>query len=373
VTAPSTLALISWPSDEAIRAAVEEILQREEAPGAIVRLSAPGLTPWEGTFGLANTETGSLMNVAMHGRIGSITKTMIATLILQLVDEGALGLDDTLAATLPTLAHLPNAETITIRNLLTMRSGLYNYTEEPGLFDSIVTDSTRIWTPAELIAVAAAKPANFAPGTQFEYSNTNYIILGEIIGQLTNTSVESRFQERLVDRFDLTETSWPSDATLPAPFADGYSRVPIEGPSADAPPDGPTKVILATEVAASAGGAAGAVISTVADMDRWISILLDGEAISAESSQAQQTMLPILKPDGEPSGFGYGMGIADFFGVVGHNGGIDGFQSFAGRIMALGVNVSVIVNINYGLTGAQPADAIAFAVRKILTDHAAIA
>lgn len=370
MTASSPSVLASWPPDATIRAAIEEILQREDAPGAIVRLSAPGLAPWEGTFGLANTETGTPMHLAMHGRIGSITKTMVATLILQLIDDGTLGLDDTLAATLPAAGDLPNAERITIRDLLAMRSGLYNYTAEPGLFDSIATNPTRIWTPAELIAVAARKPANFAPGTQFEYSNTNYIILGEIVHHLTGTPVEERFRTHLRDRFTLAETSWPSGSTLPAPFADGYARVPLEGPSVDGPPEGPTKVILTTEVAASAGGAAGAVISTVADMDRWISILLDGEAISATSSAAQLATLPVLKPDGEPSGLGYGLGVADFAGIVGHNGGIDGFQTFAGRIMTLGVNVSVIVNINYGLTGAQPADAIAFAVRKVLTDHA---
>lgn len=370
MTASPTTALTSWPTDETIRTAIDDVLQREAAPGAIVRLSAPGLAPWEGTFGLANIESGTPMDVAMHGRIGSITKTMVATLILQLVDDGTLGLDDTLAATLPSAANLPNAETITIRNLLTMRSGLYNYTEEPGLFDTIATDPTRIWLPAELIAVAAAKPANFDPGTAFEYSNTNYILLGEIVRRLTGTAIEARFKTNLIDRFALAETSWPTGPTLPSPFADGYSRVPLEGPIRDAPPDGPTKVILTTEVAASAGGAAGEVISTVADMDRWISILLDGEAISAGASQAQRATLPILKPDGEPSGFGYGMGIADFFGIVGHNGGIDGFQTFAGRIVALDVNVSVIVNINYGLTGAQPADAVAFAVRKALNDHA---
>lgn len=369
MTASPPTVLASWPPDVTIRAAIEEILQREEAPGAIVRLSAPGLSPWEGTFGLANTETGAPMHLAMHGRIGSITKTMVATLMLQLVDEGAFGLDDTLAATMPSLTHLPNAESITIRNLLTMRSGIYNYTEKPGLFDSIATDLTRIWTPEELIAVAASRPANFAPGTRFEYSNTNYIILGEIAHHLTGSPVEERFRTHLRDRFALAETSWPSGPTLPDPFADGYARVPLDGPSADAPPDGPTKVILATEVAASAGGAAGAVISTVADMDRWITILLDGEAISTASSAAQLATLPVLKADGEPSGLGYGLGVADFAGIVGHNGGIDGFQTFAGRIVDLGVNVSAIVNINYGITGAQPADAVAFAIRQVLTDH----
>lgn len=363
--------LVSWPPDETIRAAIESVIQREEAPGAIVRLSTPGLVPWIGSFGLANTETSAPMQPEMHGRIGSITKTMVATLILQLVDEGRLGLEDTLAAALPSAANLPNAETITIRNLLTMRSGLFNYTDAPGLFNTIVTDASRQWLPAELIAVAAAKPANFDPGTQFEYSNTNYILLGEIVGLLTNSTVEIQFQERLLDRFGLAETSWPSGPTLPAPFADGYARVPLEGEKIDAPVTGPSTVILATEVAASAGGAAGAVISTVADMDRWITILVDGEAISPKSSQEQLSTLPILKPDGEPSGFGYGMGVADFGGIVGHNGGIDGFQTFAGRSMALGVNISVIVNIDQGVGGSQPADAIAVAIHKTLTDHTA--
>lgn len=368
MTETSSTPITAWPSDDALAAAITGVLDAEGAPGAIVLLSTPGLEPWTGTFGVANTESGGPMQADMHGRIGSITKTMIATLILQLVDAGALDLDATLATTLPSAAHLPNANTITLRNLLTMRSGLFNYTEEPGIFNTVATNPGRVWAPAELIAVAAAKPANFAPGTEFEYSNTNYILLGEIIASVTGSPVEQVFQDRLIGPLGLAETSWPTGPDLPNPFSDGYARVPIDGDVVDAPPTGPSKVELATEVAASAGGAAGAVISTVADMDRWIDVLVDGALLEPATSRAQLDVLPILKPDGEPSGMGYGMGVADFAGIVGHNGGIPGFQSFAGRIMALGVNVSVIVNIDHGITGGQPADAIASALRTLLTE-----
>ncbi|MGB3328730.1 MAG: serine hydrolase domain-containing protein, partial [Thermomicrobiales bacterium] len=364
--------ITAWPSEDQLAHAVTGVLEAEEAPGAIVRLSAPGLDPWIGTFGVANRETGTPMQADMRGRIGSITKTMVATLILQLVDAGALDLDGTLATILPAAADLPNAETITLRNLLSMRSGLFNYTQQPGVFDTIIDQPDRVWTPQELIAVAAGKPANFAPGTEFEYSNTNYILLGEIVGHLTGQPVEEVFRERLVDPLGLTATTWPRDSGLPAPFADGYARVPLdEAPKLDAPPDGPTKIVPATIVDASAGGAAGAVISTVEDMDHWIDCLIEGRVLDPATSRAQLDVLPILKPDGEPSGMGYGLGIADFAGIVGHNGGIPGFQSFAGRIMALGVNVSVIVNIDMGADGKQPADAIAYALRALLAESVA--
>jgi len=368
VTDTSRTPLTAWPDRDALTAAIVGVLETAGVPGAIVRLSAPGLEPWTGAFGLANTEMGAPMQMDMHGRIGSITKTMVATLVLQLVDAGAIGLDDHLSTLLPSAAGLPNADAITLRHLLTMRSGLFNFTEQEGVFDTIIDEPERGWTAAELIAIAAARPANFAPGAQFEYSNTNYILLGEIVGHATGTPVEQVFRERLTDPFGLAETSWPDGPDLPEPFADGYARVPQEGPvTVDAPANGPTKLIPATRIDASAAGAAGAVISTVADMDRWIDILLDGEALEPATSRAQLDTIPIPKPDGEPSGFGYGMGVADFGGIVGHNGGIPGFQSFAGRIIALGVNVSVIVNVESGATGGQPADIIAFAIRDALT------
>ena len=363
--------LTSWPADDAIAAVITDVLDKDEAPGAIVRLSAPGLAPWTGAFGLANVDAGTPMQPAMHGRIGSITKPMVATLVLQLVDEGKLSLDEPLATALPAAASLPNAASITVRNLLTMRSGLFNFTEAPGIFDTISTNPDRIWTPAELIAVAAERPANFAPGAQFEYSNTNYILLGEIVALITGKPVEQVFRERLTEPFGLSETSWPAGPELPEPFADGYERVPLDGPRTDAPPTGPTTVERATRVAASAGGAAGAVVSTVADLDRWIDILFEGKALEQATSRAQLEILPILQPDGTPSGMGYGMGVADFGGIVGHNGGIPGFQSFAARIVALGVNVSVIVNIDYGVAGTHPADAMTLALRTLLAGHAA--
>ncbi|MGN6030408.1 MAG: serine hydrolase domain-containing protein, partial [Thermomicrobiales bacterium] len=210
-----------------------------------------------------------------------------------------------------------------------------------------------------------------APGARFEYSNTNYIALGEIVAHTTGNPVTQVFRERLADPLGLTQTTWPDGPDLPEPFADGYARRPLEGPATvDAPANGPTKLIPATRIDPSAAGAAGAVISTVADMDRWIDILLDGEALEPATSRAQLDVIPIPKPDGEPSGFGYGMGVADFGGIVGHNGGIPGFQSFAGRITALAVNVSVIVNVESGISGGQPADIIAFAIRDVLAASA---
>ncbi|MGC4108163.1 MAG: serine hydrolase domain-containing protein [Thermomicrobiales bacterium] len=366
-TSPSTPVITAWPSEETLAAAITDILTQNEVPGAIVRLSTPGLQPWTGAFGVANTETGAPMQADMHGRIGSITKPMVATLVLQLVDAGAIGLDDTLISLLPSAATLPNAETITLRNLLTMRSGVFNFTQQEGVFDTIIDNPTRGWTAEELIAIAAAKPANFDPGTQFEYSNTNYIILGEIVERITGTSVPQVFRERLTDPCGLSETSWPSGPDLPEPFADGYARMPLEGAVTEhSSQDGPTRMILATVIDASAAGAAGAVISTISDLDRWVDVLIDGKAIEPATSRAQLDLLPILKPDGEPSGMAYGMGVADFGGIVGHNGGIPGFQSFAGRIMALNVNVAVIVNVDSGVTGVQPADAIALALRDLL-------
>ena len=121
---------------------------------------------------------------AAQFRIGSITKTFVATVVLQLVGEGRLTLDEPVARRLPGL--LANGHQITVRQLLNHTSGLPNYSDDPDLFAGIVQN--RIWDPRELVALAERHPQLFAPGSAWRYSNTNYIVAGLLIEAVTRHS-----------------------------------------------------------------------------------------------------------------------------------------------------------------------------------------
>ena len=157
----------------------------------------------------------------MHFRIGSITKTFTGTVILQLVDEGKLRLDDPIAKYQP---EVPNGANITIRQLLQMTSGLFNYTDDPAWNQALDANRQRVWSPQELVAIALAHPPYFAPGTDFHYSNTNTVLLGLIIEQITGNNVADEFARRIFTPLGMRETVMPPPtmAAIPDPHPRGY-------------------------------------------------------------------------------------------------------------------------------------------------------
>src|SRR5204863_1670351 len=132
--------------------------------------------------------------VDTHFRIASNTKSMTAAVIVQLAQEGKLRLDDPVSQYVPSV---PNGDHIAIDELLTMRSGLYNYTDAPELAAIVDRDRTKVWTTEELLAIAFARPANFPPGTAYEYNNTNYTLLGLIAEQVDARPLARAMQDRL--------------------------------------------------------------------------------------------------------------------------------------------------------------------------------
>jgi len=326
-TSPS---LEAWPDIDTMETAIRALMTEHDVPGVNVLISSPERETWLASFGVANRETATPMQPDMHARIGSITKPMTATLVLQLVDEGKLALDDTLASMLPEAADFPHADRVSLRQLLSMRSGIYNYTEE-GILTGLAATPDRVWTDRELLDIARKHEPYFEPGAGFHYSNTNYILLGMIVERLTGLTFGDALQRRLLGPLGLTETSLPTASALPVPFAHGYERTPAS--QADTPrrtdDDGgaeqATIIADATEIAPSVAGAAGAVVSTLGDLDRWLTSLIAGETISESLQHERMTFEPIPRADGQITGFGYGLGLVNFGGMVGHNGGIPGF------------------------------------------------
>ncbi|MGC4190005.1 MAG: serine hydrolase domain-containing protein [Thermomicrobiales bacterium] len=360
---------VLWPTADALHTAVQGFMDETGFPGAVVLVSMPERKTWTGAFGIADRNVGAPMQTDMRMRVGSVTKTFTATVVLQLVDEGTLGLDETLATLLPEAADLPHAEAISLRHVLNMRSGVFNYTEHPGLFGNVPGQEDRIWTLAEMVDIARKHDAYFEPGTDFHYSNTNYILLEMIVERATGNAFSDELRRRVLEPFGLTATILPASPDMPEPFAHGYGGDPAlmnpeqdpEAEVAEAASESdaksteggtetpaPTKIDLSalqdsTRFPPSLAAGAGAIVSTVDDLDRWIDALLEGWSLTAETQAARMAMEPTSANEAESAG-GYGLGIMRQEGVIGHGGGILGYTCYAGRHEASGANVIILTN-----------------------------
>jgi len=201
-----------------------------------------------------------------------------------------------------------------VRNLLQHTSGLSNYTEAlPQDPDDQLAIRYRTWAPAELVALSTARPLDFEPGTQWRYSNTNYVVIGMLVEKLTGRPYEAAVTQRVLRPLGLRSTSVPGTRTdIPGPHAHGYVR------------SGDGQVVDVTEINPSVAYAAGEMISTTADLDRFVDALLDGRLLRPAQQEELTSTLPITG--------GYGLGIQAEqlpcgVTVWGHSGGIPGYNS----------------------------------------------
>jgi D-alanyl-D-alanine carboxypeptidase len=329
------------PIDQsALQAMVDTTARELQVPGAMVLLRTPqgDFTVSSGTTQLGTTTP---PRADTHFRIASNTKSMTAAVIVQLAQEGKLRLDDPVSQYVPSV---PNGDNITINELLTMRSGLYNYTDAPELAAIVDRDPTKAWTPDELLAIAFAHPPNFPPGTAYEYCNTNYALLGLIAERVDGRPLAQAMQDRLFGPLGMHDTLLPARTanTIPAPYSHGYMYgsplfVLTDTPY---PPDiqaaaraGTLRPTDYTDVNHSWAYAAGGVISTASDLAIWIEALVAGRVLDAayqrrwlDSLQAKDPSMP----DGQQ--YGYGMERLRWGpnAVYFHGGETIGFNSHMG-------------------------------------------
>lgn len=291
-------------------AAARASFGQASTPGAVVGVSSPEGT-WTAAYGVAAPATGEPMEVGVRTRIGSVTKPFTATLILQLAEEGQLSLEDPIA---DYVQGIPNGEDITLRHLADMTSGVASYTRSTAFTDRFFADPETAFTPEELVAVGVSESPLFAPGEQFDYSNTNYILLGLVIEQVTGQSVGEVLEERIFDPLGLDETVWPGDSTeMPDPYAQGFT---LQGDTAT--PEAPAN---ATHWNPTWGATAGALIS---DMD---DLLIYGRAMGTGHGllepETQRERLTSFQPPED----GYGLGFGCIDGWVGHTGTQPGYNT----------------------------------------------
>jgi D-alanyl-D-alanine carboxypeptidase len=316
-TAASASAAPAGRAGGALADALDQVVAAG-ASGALAEYRRPAGV-WRGVSGVA--ELGSARPVPANGRfrVGSVTKTFVATVVLQLVGEGRLRLDDVVERWLPGI--VPNSDRITVRNLLQHTSGVYNYTD--ALFrlfpteEDVLRNRYRTFRPAELVALAAAEPPLFEPGTSWSYSNTNYIVLGLLIKKITGRAYGDEVARRILRPLALRHTEVPgTNPVISGPHAHGYLPVPR---------DGQVEQVDISEFNPSWAWAAGEIVSTATDLNRFLGALLAGRLLRPAQLAAMKDTTAGL---GE-----YGLGLFRLqlpCGTVwGHNGGIFGYETWA--------------------------------------------
>ncbi|MFD8740361.1 serine hydrolase domain-containing protein [Streptomyces sp. NPDC059618] len=305
---------------------------------AAVRDGVPGVTAtavdrhgtWSATTGVGDLRTGAPRSAADRYRVGSITKTFVSTVLLQLEAEKRLSLDDTVDTWLPGVVHGNGYDgtRITVRQLLNHTSGIFNYTTDEDFVaahfakDGFFRHRYDTLTPRQLVAVALAHKPDFAPGTSWNYSNTNYVLAGMVIEKVTGRSYASEIRDRIIKPLRLHATSLPGTrATVPGPHSRAYSK--LAGTTT-----GPTYDV--TSLNPSMASSAGEMISDSTDLDRFYSALLRGRLLPPRQLKEMKSTVAV---DGAPNG-GYGLGLLEEtlscgVRIWGHDGGIHGSTSVA--------------------------------------------
>ncbi|MEU0545985.1 serine hydrolase domain-containing protein [Nocardia sp. NPDC005978] len=298
------------------------------------------------TAGRADTVTGAEFTADARVRIGSNTKTYVAVVIMQLVAEGRVALDDPVEKYLPGVVrgNGNDGNRITVRQLLQHTTGLPDYLasgdpavardpNSPQLQGDAAALRTRHFTPRELVDIAMSLPPQYEPGARAVYTNTNYILLGMLVEQVTGKPVAAEIQTRVLDRLGLRDTYFPADGeqVIRGPHPRGYEE--SAGQRVDF-----------TDLDPSWGGAAGAMVATGADLNRFFRALLAGELLPAPLLAEMRVTVPFDRMPGA----GYGLGlihqpVSCGAEVWGHGGSIPGFETRNG-VTAAGVAVTVIVN-----------------------------
>jgi D-alanyl-D-alanine carboxypeptidase len=265
--------------EAADRVRLQQMLDELVAAGAMGALAQfrDGDSIWAGSSGVA--ELGSERPLVPDGwfRIGSVTKTFTAALILQLAGEGRLGLDDGLDRWLPGL--VPGDGEITLLRLLDHTSGLYNYTDDLDAA-GILRNRSAYWSPQQVVAMATKHEPRFPPGTSRAYCNTSYILLGMVIEKVTGSSYDAEVKRRILQPLNLRQTLAPGDAeVLPEPHARGYLM--LDGQPVDI-----------TTINTSQAWAAGGMVSTAGDLNQFFRALLAGGLLRSSELRAMQTTIP---------------------------------------------------------------------------------
>ena len=347
-----------------LTSSIASMLTTMHVPGAVVMVRTPSGN-YSRAFGTRTVGGTKPIRLGDTFRIGSNTKTMTGTVILQLVQEHRLALTDPISKY---VGGVPNGRHITITELLDMRSGLYNYSESLGLNQALDANPARAFSPGELLKIAFAHEPYFSPNQGYHYSNTNTVLLGLTIERLTRRPVASAFAARIFRPLGLTRTVFPArrSLALPAPFAHGYMygtnvetiSTSVLSPAQQAAANaGTLRPGDQTHGNPSWGWTAGAGISNGYDLVRYVRALVGGGLLDPAMQRLRLASVRPVDPR-QPNGPEYGLGIAKFGPLYGHTGELPGYQTFMGYDPVRKITVVVLTSLSAAPDGTPPANVI---------------
>lgn len=322
------------PQHHALVTKIDERMARaisdRSVPGGSVAVASEGTEVYAHGYGYANVEDAVPAMPSTVYRIGSITKTFTAAAIMDLVEHGRLSIDDEVTKFIP--AYPTNGYRLTVRNLLNQTSGIPDYYLDPPGSPGYEALSHQKVSKAEILSLFAGK-LNFPTGQQYEYSNSNYFLLGLIIEQVSRQSYASYLSEHIFAPLHMRDTFYCPDSPTGPSQARGYTR----GPDGSRTPV-PTSFNIDT--AFGAGG----LCSTVQDLVRWNNAFHGHRILAASYDQ-------MISPGGDPEGstapYGFGFMLDDYFHTISHGGGIEGFTGWLWYLPDYKVTVVVLVNNDY--------------------------
>lgn len=280
-----------------IDAILEGVLERHQLPGITVGIFNGPKNVYVKSLGYADLILKRKQTPSREFRIASITKTFAATVLLQLVSEGKIKLDDPIHK----FFHCPHSKEITVRHLLNHTSGI-----DEGIL----------------------------PGKRWRYSNSNYIILGEIIKKLTNKSVTENIEERIIKPLKLKHTYFPTTSGFKGKYTRGYAYYYSQKKQRTLRYD-------RTHISPPPRGAVGAMISNLSDLKVWSQTLAKGKLLNPQMKKEQFKFIP-AKSMGV--GVKYGLGVMNVDGFIGHEGRFDGYSSGMYYHPKLDLGIVILIN-----------------------------
>ena len=326
--------------DDSLQDVLERVVQDGTIPGVSIHLQSPALGTWSGAAGLGNLKTKRAMASSDKFRAGSIMKTFVAVVTMQLVEEGRFFLDTPMSEILPknVIGRFGNGDQITVRMLLNHTAGIAEWDTDE-IDAEIFAHPHKIWQELEQLDLAAAHGPTFAPGEGWAYSNTHFVLLGQMIEKTTGRSWREEVNERIIQKLDLKKTRLPEpgDRSVSSDHARGYQLID-------------SKFVDLTDVDPSMAGAAGghALETTAADLVKFLDAVVAGQFF--EQKKTMDDMLQFVDaPDEDGVPYYYGLGIEKYvlpggIEIIGHAGTTAGFASIVYYLPKQNLTVSVVIS-----------------------------
>jgi len=301
-------ATLSGAMRASIDSAANEIITRTGTPSASIAVVMDGAIAYTNAYGNARLDPVTAATPSMRYSIGSVSKQFTATLILRLVEQNKLSLNDRISRWFPDVTR---AKDITVRQLLAMTSGISDYWAQ----DYVMSPMLRPITAQQIVDQFAKAKLDFEPGSKYQYSNTNYVMLGMIIEKVTGKPFLDVLRSNILTPLKLTSAYIVDDDALPSSDPDRYTRYAL-GPNRVGPKEGKGWLYAAGELA-----------MTSRDLARWDIGVINHELMKPASYRAQQTAT--ILNDGRPSNYALGVQVGTWNGhrIVTHSGGVSGFTT----------------------------------------------